>query len=75
VVDTSLQSAGEAADKILAYLTAQGYLGHGSTMQAEQHKIRHEPITLWTSDSGSLPQTLSSGDAASPPGAGKRLYK
>jgi hypothetical protein len=44
-------------------------------MQAEQHKIRHEPITLWTSDSGSLPQTLSPGDAASPLGIGKRLYK
>jgi hypothetical protein len=44
-------------------------------MQAEQHKIRHEPITLWTSDSGSLPQTLSSGDAASFPGTGKPFHK
>jgi sulfate adenylyltransferase len=75
VVDTSLQSASEAADKILAYLMAQGYLGHGSTMQAEQHKVRHEPITLWTSDSGSLPQTLSSGDAASSFGARMPLHK
>jgi sulfate adenylyltransferase len=75
VVDTSLQSASEAADKILAYLAAQGYLGRGSAMEAEQHKIRHEPITLWTSASGSLPQTLSSGDVASSPGTGKPLHK
>jgi sulfate adenylyltransferase len=75
VVDTSLQSAGEAADKILAYLAAQGYLGRGDKMEAEQHKIRHEPITLWTSSAGSLPQTLSSGDAASFPGTGKPFHK
>ena len=75
VVDTSLQSASEAADKILAYLTAQGYLGRGSTMQGEQQKVRHEPITLWTSSAGSLPQTLSSGDAASYLGTGKPLRK
>jgi sulfate adenylyltransferase len=74
VVDTSLQTAGEAADKILAYLAAQGYLGRGSTMEAAPHKVMHEPITLWTSDTGGLPQTLSPGDAAPPP-AGKRLHK
>jgi sulfate adenylyltransferase len=75
VVDTSLQSADAAADKILAYLMAQGYLGRGNTIDAEPHKVKHEPITLWTSDSGSLPQTLPSGDAASFPAAGKRLHK
>ncbi len=72
VVDTSLQSASEAADRILAYLTAQGYLARGGQAEAEPARVKHDPITLWTSASGSLPQTLSSGNAVPSFGDGIR---
>ncbi|MDH3513368.1 MAG: bifunctional sulfate adenylyltransferase/adenylylsulfate kinase [Gammaproteobacteria bacterium] len=76
VVDTSLQSANEAADKILAYLMAQGYLADPGKTAAEQMKIRRDPATLWTSTSGSvLPMTLSTAEPVRSPGTGKPLFK
>lgn len=76
VVDTSLQSANEAADKILAYLMAQGYLTRESKAEAEHAKTRRDPATLWTSTSGNvLSLTQSSGDAGRTLGSGKPLQK
>lgn len=76
VVDTSLQSANEAADKILAYLTAQGYLIREGKAEAEQAKTKRDPATLWASTSGNvLSLTPSSGDAGRALGSGKPLHK
>lgn len=75
VVDTSLQSANEAADKILAYLTAQGYMTQTSKAATSQTKPR-DPATLWTSTAGSvLPMTQSHGEARPVLASGKPLYK
>jgi sulfate adenylyltransferase len=46
VIDTSLQSASEAADKILAYLAAQGHLTTPARTAAEG-ALRRDPATLW----------------------------
>ena len=71
VVDTSLLSASEAADRILAYLTAQGYLARGGQAEVEPARVKHDPITLWTSNAG-MPRTLSPGKDATLPGDGIR---
>jgi sulfate adenylyltransferase len=76
VVDTSLQSANEAADKILAYLTTEGYMARVDKVGAAQAKPKRDPATLWTSNSGSvLPLTQSHGDAGPVLGSGKPIHK
>ncbi len=76
VVDTSLQSANEAADKILAYLTAQGYMTRVDKAGASQAKTTRDPATLWTSTSGNvLPLTQSRGEAGPVLGTGKPFHK
>ncbi len=76
VVDTSLQSASEAADKILAYLTVQGYLAREDKTGTSQAKTKRGPATLWTSTSGSvLPMTQSHGETGPVLGTGKPLHK
>ncbi|MBI5782600.1 MAG: bifunctional sulfate adenylyltransferase/adenylylsulfate kinase, partial [Gammaproteobacteria bacterium] len=71
VVDTSMQSANEAADKILAYLTAQGYMTRADKAGADQARPKRDPATLWTSTSGGvLPLTPSHGEAGPIPGTG-----
>jgi sulfate adenylyltransferase len=46
VIDTSLQSANEAAEKIIAYLAAQGHLTAPARTAAEG-AARRDPATLW----------------------------
>lgn len=76
VVDTSLQSATEAADKILAYLTAQGYMARQENSAVGQAKSKRDPATLWTSATGRvLPLDQSHGEAGPVLGAGKPLPK
>jgi sulfate adenylyltransferase len=53
VIDTTLQSANEAADKIVAYLVARGYLVRPAPMAgANGDKTRRDPAMLWTQSSG-----------------------
>ncbi len=53
VIDTTLQSANEAADKILAYLMSRGYLARPAPKVAvEADKAQRDPATLWTQSSG-----------------------
>ncbi|MCR4302528.1 MAG: bifunctional sulfate adenylyltransferase/adenylylsulfate kinase [Sulfuricaulis sp.] len=76
VVDTSLQSANEAADKILAYLMAQGYLTRLAQTAVVQAKPTRDPATLWTSSSADvLPMTTLTADPARTTGPGKPLIK
>lgn len=74
LVDTSLQSANQVADKILAYLTAHGYLARGKEL--EMAKPARDPVTLWTSASGAVPPlTAASGEAGHAAGLGKPLQR
>lgn len=56
VIDTTLQSANEAAEKILAYLISQEYLAPPTpkTVIVEGDKVRRVPATLWAQSSGSV---------------------
>ena len=55
VIDTTLQSASEATDKILAYLMAQRYLARpAAKTAAEAEKSTRDPATLWTQASGAV---------------------
>ncbi|MHB8742431.1 MAG: bifunctional sulfate adenylyltransferase/adenylylsulfate kinase [Sulfuricaulis sp.] len=68
VIDTTLQSVNEAAEKILAYLQSQGYLAPQSpkTDTTETDKVRTNPATLWAQPSGSVvPLSAPTGVAAS----------
>lgn len=71
VIDTTLQSANEAAEKILAYLMSQDYLASPTpkTVIVEGDKARRDPVTLWAQPSGSVvplsAQTGIAGSAAS----------
>ncbi|HEY5683549.1 MAG TPA: adenylyl-sulfate kinase, partial [Sulfuricaulis sp.] len=60
VVDTSRQSANEAADKILAYLAVQGFLSRHGKSPVALVKPERDPSLLWQNDSsGALPMTKS----------------
>ena len=53
VIDTTLQSANEAADKIIAYLMSRGYLVRPETkVVAERDKVKRDPAMLWEQSSG-----------------------
>jgi hypothetical protein len=53
VIDTTLQSANEAADKIVAYLVTRGYLVRPAPMAgANGDKTRRDPAMLWAQSSG-----------------------
>ncbi|MDO8704750.1 MAG: bifunctional sulfate adenylyltransferase/adenylylsulfate kinase [Sulfuricaulis sp.] len=55
VIDTTLQSASEATDKILAYLVAQRYLAQpAAKAAAEGEQAARNPATLWTQSSGAV---------------------
>ena len=55
VIDTTLQSANEAADKIVAYLVSGGYLVRPAPKAgANVDKARRDPATLWTQSSGDV---------------------
>ncbi|MDP2707146.1 MAG: adenylyl-sulfate kinase, partial [Burkholderiales bacterium] len=76
VVDTSLQSANEVAEKILAYLAEQGYMSRPEKASTEQAKPLRDPATLWTSSPGSvLPMTTSTSDSTRTAGPVKPLFK
>ena len=66
VIDTSLQSASTAAEKILAYLREQGYLSSSNVVSAEDKTARRDPATLWTSSSGRAPEWTSPADVGLP---------
>ena len=64
VIDTTLQSASEAADKILAYLTSRGYLMHPVPKDAAPgDKAGRDPATFWTQSSGVVLPVSASTDA------------
>ncbi len=53
VIDTTLQSVTEAADKILAYLMSRGYLVRPAPkVVAERDKAKRDPTMLWAQSSG-----------------------
>ena len=55
VIDTTLQSANEAADKIVAYLVSRGYLVRSVPKAvATGDKARRDPATLWSPASGAV---------------------
>ncbi|WP_372523017.1 bifunctional sulfate adenylyltransferase/adenylylsulfate kinase [Sulfuricaulis sp.] len=55
VIDTTLQSAHEAADKIVAYLVTRGYLVRPAPkVGANGDKTKRDPATLWTQSSGAV---------------------
>jgi sulfate adenylyltransferase len=55
VIDTTLQSANEAADKIVAYLVTGGYLARPAPKAgANGDKVKRDPATLWTQSSGTV---------------------
>ncbi len=55
VIDTTLQSANEAADKIVAYLLTRGYLVRPAPKAgANGDKTKRDPATLWTQSSGAV---------------------
>jgi len=55
VVDTTLQSANEAADKIVAYLVTGGYLARPAPKTGTNgDKVKRDPATLWTQSSGTV---------------------
>jgi sulfate adenylyltransferase len=55
VIDTTLQSANEAADKIVAYLVSGGYLMRPAPKAgASVDKAKRDPATLWTQSSGDV---------------------
>ena len=69
VIDTTLQSVNEAAEKILAYLRQQGYLSSSDSMSETAHSIaRRDPSAPWTSSSGRAPEWRSPTDAGLPRG-------
>ncbi len=62
VLDTSLQSADEAAGKILAYLAAQGHLAGPAAAPALPDEARRDPATLWKQSPGDvLPASAQAG--------------
>ncbi|MBI3545578.1 MAG: bifunctional sulfate adenylyltransferase/adenylylsulfate kinase [Gammaproteobacteria bacterium] len=63
-IDTSLQSANEAVEKILSYLTAQGYLT--TKAGADEVKIKAGGATLWHSTSSRTPEWSPAADADKP---------
>ena len=55
VIDTTLQSANEAADKIVAYLVTGGYLARPAPKAGtNSDKVKRDPATLWTQSSGTV---------------------
>ncbi|HEU5339524.1 MAG TPA: bifunctional sulfate adenylyltransferase/adenylylsulfate kinase [Sulfuricaulis sp.] len=76
VVDTSLQSADEAAEKILTYLVAQGYLSRHGKSSAVSAMPERDPSLLWqNASSGVLPMTRSTTDPVRTTDSGKPLFK
>ncbi|MHB8730015.1 MAG: bifunctional sulfate adenylyltransferase/adenylylsulfate kinase [Sulfuricaulis sp.] len=62
-IDTSLQSAAEAADKILAYLAAQGYLSGAAGTVAED-AVKRNAATLWKQAGGEVLRATAPSDGA-----------
>jgi hypothetical protein len=76
VVDTSWQSANEAAEKILTYVVAQGYLSRPGKSSAVPAKPERDPSLLWqNASSGVLPMTRSTTDPVRTTDSGKPLFK
>ena len=76
VVDTSLQSANEAVEKILTYLVAQGYLSRPEKSSAVPAKPECEPSLQWQNTSrGVLPMTRSTTDPVRTKESGKPLSR
>ncbi len=61
VIDTSLQSANEAADKILAYLATQGHLT-SPAKTATEGAVKRDPATLWRRPAGDVVRASSQND-------------
>lgn len=74
LIDTSLKSANEAADKILAHLTAQGYLARGKHDISSEKPASNSAI-LWSSSGSVLPLTGSSVESVATTGFSKPLYR
>ena len=68
VLDTSLQSASAAVEKILAYLGEQGHLSPPEAVSAEDKTARRDPATMWNSSSGRTPEWAPPADAGRPRG-------
>jgi sulfate adenylyltransferase len=70
VIDTTLQSASEAADKILAYLMSRNYLARPEPKAVAEDKASRNPATLWTQSGAVRPMSA----PADVPGQPLRLW-
>jgi sulfate adenylyltransferase len=68
VIDTALQSAGAAVEKILAYLGEQGHLSSREAAPAEDQTGRRDPAASWNASAGRPPEWAPPAEAGLPRG-------